>query len=67
MNRKKLAIGIGLPVTAIALVAGARHCLRLMGRHGAGHHRRLAEACNPAACGGRSEVDRPREGVARAA
>lgn len=67
MNRKKLAIGIGLLVTAIALVAGARHCLRVMGRHDAAHHRRLAEACNPAACGGRSEGDAPQDVAARAA
>jgi hypothetical protein len=49
MNRKRLVVGVGLFVAAIALVIGARHCLRAMREH-RGVGQRLLEACRPADC-----------------
>jgi hypothetical protein len=66
MNRKRLSFGIVLIAAAIGLVTGARHCLRMMSRHG-GLEAAPSGACRPADCAARGDADRYQAAAALAA
>jgi hypothetical protein len=66
MNRKRLVIGIGLFVAAIAATTCVRYCLRAMRQHGVGQ-RRAWETRRRAARVGSRDRDRDQQAAALAA
>ena len=66
MNQKRRVITIGV-AAGIALVIGARHCLRALRGRGRVGGRRPSDACRPADCVGRLDHDRDQETAALAA
>lgn len=67
MNKKRRVIAVGAVAVGIALVIGARHCLRAFRGHGSVGGRRPSDACRPAACMERRDHDQDQKAPAVAA
>ena len=67
MNRKRLVIGIGLFVAAIAATTCVRYCLDAMRQHRGFGQRRALDARRPAARMRSRDRDRDQEAAALAA